>query len=442
MKKRHITILGGGPAGLAVGYYAKKAGIPFTIFEAKDLTGGNCITYKKGDFLFDSGAHRLHDKDPEITDEVKYLLGDSLHEVNMPSMIYDEGKYLEFPLKAKNLFKHLGLITFVVASFQVLINKIINRKPPKNFEELALNAYGKIIADKFLLFYTKKLWGVSCDRLLVEISGKRLKGLDLKSFVLKTILGKKYKSKDMEGRFYYPQFGIGMIMDSLAEKCEKDNIRLNSKVTSIKHENNNITEIEINNHEWVQVEDIVSTLPISLFVKLMSPQVPNEISDISNRLSFRQLILATYFLDKKTIANAATIYTPNPDFPITRVTEPRNRSEHMAPINKTSLSAEIPCSYNDEIWKMEEDEIIDYVQKYLLQMGLFKKEEVLGAAVVQIPNAYPVLEVGTKEIINELNNYLSTFKNFKTSGRSGKFVYSWIHDMMRYGKDIIDELNE
>ncbi len=440
MKKDHLTILGGGPAGLALGYYAKKAGLKFTIYEAKEIVGGNCITLKQGDFYYDSGAHRLHDKDPEITADVQSLLGEELHEVNMPSMIYDEGRFLEFPLKAKNLYQHLGTITFLKASFQVLRSKIINRARPKNFEELALNAYGRIIADRFLLHYTKKLWGLPCRRLLTEIAGKRLKGLDLKSFILKIIFGDKI-SRDMEGRFFYPKYGIGMIMDKLAEECGNDNIILNSKITGIKHENNRITQIQINNKDWTDVQDVVSTLPISLFIRLMKPSPPQNIIELSKRLSFRQLILATYFLDKKEIAQAATIYTPNRNCPITRITEPRNRSEFMAPLNKTSLCAEIPCSADDEIWSMSKGEIINFTKKHMLKMNLFTEEEILDTAVIQIPNAYPVLEIGTKEVINNLNNYLSNFRNYKTSGRSGKFVYSWIHDMMRYGKDIVSELN-
>ena len=57
-KPKHITILGAGPAGLAVGYYAQKNGLPFRIYEANNCIGGNSITLKHGDFLFDSGAHQ------------------------------------------------------------------------------------------------------------------------------------------------------------------------------------------------------------------------------------------------------------------------------------------------------------------------------------------------------------------------------------------------
>jgi hypothetical protein len=68
-----ITILGGGPAGLAIGYYAQKAGLEFRIYEAQNHVGGNCVTLQQGGFKFDSGAHRFHDKDPQATAEIKRL---------------------------------------------------------------------------------------------------------------------------------------------------------------------------------------------------------------------------------------------------------------------------------------------------------------------------------------------------------------------------------
>ena len=71
-KPTHITVLGGGPAGLSIGYYAKKKGIPFTIYEANDCIGGNSTTLRHGDFFYNSGAHRLHDKDASVTEELQH----------------------------------------------------------------------------------------------------------------------------------------------------------------------------------------------------------------------------------------------------------------------------------------------------------------------------------------------------------------------------------
>ncbi len=68
----HLSILGAGPAGLALGYYAKKHEIPFTLYEARDTPGGNCTTFRHGEFLFDSGAHRLHDREAAWNFDLSY----------------------------------------------------------------------------------------------------------------------------------------------------------------------------------------------------------------------------------------------------------------------------------------------------------------------------------------------------------------------------------
>ena len=100
--KKKIDIIGGGPAGLSVGYYARKIGMNVTIYESTSLIGGNCKTIIDGEFRYDTGAHRLHDKDSTVTNEIKSLLGDSLLKVSSPSKIYFEGRFFNFP--SYNLF--------------------------------------------------------------------------------------------------------------------------------------------------------------------------------------------------------------------------------------------------------------------------------------------------------------------------------------------------
>ena len=165
MRCPHITILGGGPAGLAVGYYAKKYGLPFTMYEAAERIGGNAITLQHGQFRFDSGAHRLHDTDEEITAELKGLIGKDLTKIHIPSAIFHNGEYIDFPLSPLNLISKLGFATFIKAGVDVMISKAKGNKDIENFEDFAVHTYGETIAELFLLGYSEKLWGVPCNRL-------------------------------------------------------------------------------------------------------------------------------------------------------------------------------------------------------------------------------------------------------------------------------------
>jgi protoporphyrinogen oxidase len=439
-KIKHISILGGGPAGLAAGYHAKKCGLPFTIYEAEARTGGNAVTFAHGDFLFDSGAHRLHDKDPEIISEIKGLFGADLKKVGLPSQIYHGGKFIDFPLSPLNLMKNLGLYTFSRAAVEVVISRLRADNKEGNFEKFALHAYGKTIARLFLLNYSEKLWGKPGSELSLKIAGKRLKGMDLRTFIMETLFWKRGKTEHMEGLFYYPTAGIGAIPKKLEEYCGEDNIATHSRVTKIIHDGSQIRAVEINDERIIETDAVISTLPLTLFLESMEPSPPGDILRLAKSLHYRNIILVAIFLNRKRISSAATVYFPGPDFPFTRIYEPINRSVAMSPPGKTSLVAEIPCQSGDSLWGLTDEELIRRVRSRLIEINLIKNDEVLDAAVRRMPYAYPVLEIGYEEIIGEINTFLERFDNLKLSGRNGKFVYSWIHDMMRFGKEIIEEL--
>lgn len=437
--KQHITILGGGPAGLAVGYFAQKNQLPFTLFEAGARVGGNCSTLKWGDFLFDTGAHRFHDKDPEITQEIKNLVKNDLVKISAPSRIYCNKKFVDFPLSPLNLMKSLGPGNFLRACCEVMVARFGGKQENTNFKEFALNTYGKTIAETFLFGYSEKLWGASCEALSPEIAGKRMKGLDLKTFLKETFFGIKTKTEHLDGAFYYPKMGYGVIADRLEAYCSSENVHKNSRITRIFHDRERILSIQLNNSQTVPVNWLISTLPITLFLRMMDPPADSEMLKLANTLKYRHIILITVFINKDFITENASLYFPDKECIFTRIYEPKMRSRFMSPEGKTSLVAEIPCGFGDDIWNSPDHILIERVTQKLIEIGLITNGEILGAQVFRLYHAYPVLEKYFREKIERISSYFTCFSNLKMSGRNGKFVYTHLHDMMRFGKEIIDD---
>ena len=435
----NITILGGGMAGLSLGYYAKKEGLQFRIYEANNRIGGNSVTLKHGDFLFDLGAHRFHDQDEEATKEIKVLLGEDLKKLNVPSKIYHNDRFIDFPLSPFNLMKNMGLRPFSKAVVDVGSSRLKRRETSGTFEAFALHTYGKTLAENFLLNYSEKLWGVSCDRLSPEIAGKRMKGLNLRTFFMEAILGQKAKTKHLDGSFYYPEMGIGTIAKKMGEFSGKENILTNSKITKIFHNSNRIEAIEVNGQERIHTSEVISSLPLNILLNIMEPLPPKEILTLAKGLRYRNVILVALFLNKKSVTKAATVYFPAPGFPFARIYEPKNRSKDMSPPGKTSLVAEIPSQPEDEIWGLEDEKLIAAVCSKFAQIGWIREDEVIDATVNRIYYAYPILEIGSEKKVEKINSFLKGFSNLKVSGRNGRFRYAWIHDMVRYGKEIIEE---
>jgi protoporphyrinogen oxidase len=423
-------------AGLAVGYYARKRGLPFTVYESDGRHGGNCATFRHKEFSFDLGAHRFHDKIEDITNELLELLGEELQKISVPSVIFHEGRLIHFPLSPLNLLKKLGPAVCLRAVREVVCSRLTPGNPGKTFADYATRAYGQTIARAFLLNYTEKLYGKSCNRLSPSVAGERLKGLSLWAFLSEAFSGNNHKAAHMEGAFYYPTKGIGVIADKLSAFCGANNIRTLAKVTRILHDHKHIQKVEISGEGLVQIEEAVSTLPLDYFLRIMDPAPPRSAVIAADHLGYRSLVLVAIFLNKPSVMPYATVYFPETVFPQTRIYEPRNRSRYMSPPGKTCLISEIPCQKRDELWSLDDESLIRMMVLSMIRTKWIAEDDILDAAVVRLDHAYPILELGFEEHLKVVMDYLEGFGNLRLSGRNATFTYSWIHNMLKAGKEI------
>lgn len=438
MTNTDIHILGGGPAGLAAGYYAKKQNLDFVIYEASDQVGGNCRTLQLDQFRFDTGAHRFHDKDPEVTAEVQHLLGDDLLQVDAPSEIFYEGKFYRFPLLLSDLVDKLETKTLL----KIVLDKLYtgNKRQANNFKELALNTYGKTLAERFLLNYSEKLWGQPTEKLSTAISGNRLKGLNLRSFLRSTIFGTPQNPTHLDGSFYYPKYGIGMIPDKLRECIGNELIQYKHRVSRIIHKDHKIDRVVLNDDIMVDVNRVINTLPLTLSLRFLEPAPPPELMTIANTIKYRHLILCVYCLNRDTFSSNASVYFPNAAFPFTRLYEPKNRSTSMAPEGQTVLVLEVPCSHDNAVWNMSDSALQDMTWQALCRVESLNVDQVLHYQTYRLPFAYPVLEVGYEENVKQLHDYFEQFENLYLTGRSSLFRYLHLHDLFKSGKDVIERI--
>lgn len=430
-----LTILGGGPAGLATGFYSRRAGHPFRILEAAGRVGGNCVTEERDGFRFDRGAHRLHDKDPDITSDLLALLGDEMRRVSAPSAVCSEGRFLRFPPSARDLLIHLGPRRFATAAAEA----VLPHAAPvgaETFESFATRAYGASVARLFLLNYSEKLWGRPCAELSPRVSGGRLRGLRVS-----TLFTRAHRNTGhLDGAFYYPARGYGRVVERIAEVCGAATIRCGARATRLLHDGQRLTHVEVNGAERLPVDRVAATLPLSALVRALDPLPPAAVLALADQVTFRHIALVTWFLARPSVTPYATVYFPEPTTPITRVSEPRNRSPLMAPPNHTSLVAELPCSETDALWRAPDDAIVHAAAPTLTALGWLRPGEVMGAAVVRLPHAYPVLTLEAERAAAELVRYLGRFENLHLLGRNGLFHYGWLHTMMRMAKTLVAEL--
>jgi protoporphyrinogen oxidase len=435
-----ITILGGGPAGLATGFYARRQGLGVRLLEAADAVGGNARTLQLGPFRYDTGAHRLHDKKPGVTADIKTLLGDDLRRIDAPSQICWRGRRIDFPLAPYSLLKNVPFpLLAQIAWEQLSIPRV--SEDADHFKEMALQSYGPTLARLFLLNYTEKLWGADADQLSPQVAGDRLEGLDLKTFLLEAFGGAQDKARHLDGSFYYPRHGYGQIAEATADALGREHIRTNARITKLSHDGTRIRRVTVNDAEPMGVETVVSTLPLTLVLRLLDPPPPDEIQALAQSMRFRHLRLVVLGLDRPRLTRNASLYFPDRSIPFTRLYEPKNRSPDMAPDDQTVVVLERPCHPETEAWTQSDEVLRENAVHVLTEQGLIDgDDEVVAADHRAVPFAYPILEVGTENKAERLTTYLERFENLHLLGRSAEFTYTHVHNLYAQARTLTEDL--
>jgi len=435
-----LTILGGGPAGLALAYYAHQAGVSFALVEASSELGGMCRTFRCGDHLYDSGAHRFHDRDPEITRDVFALLGDDLRRVDSPSAVRDRGRFVDFPPTPLNAVFAYGprdagrIVVDLARSFAR------RGAEAASFEDLAIGRFGETLARRILLSYTAKLWGLPTDQLSPDVATRRLQGMTLRSLMQELVFPKR-KIRHIDGSFLYPRKGYGQIFEALARELPQESILLDCPVVGLDCERGHVRRVRCSGGRTIETPGrVVSTLPLTHLVKLLGDAVPEEARAAADRLRFRHVRLIFLRVRTPSLSSYASIYVPDPAFCVSRLYEPKNRSAEMSPAGETSLVAEVPCFPGDAVAGLSDDALAAKVVGELAALELLEPAHIVEWRHHRIPNAYPVYSIDYGKDVGAIQSALASVLNLDTIGRAGRFVYSHLHDQMRFGKDYVRKL--
>ena len=438
--KPNLVILGAGSAGLSVAYYAHLNGLQSTLFEGAGSPGGLCRTVSFGAHRYDLGAHRFHDQDPAITEEVRSLLKGRIQQVTSPSRIYRWERYIDFPPTP------IGLISSVpIGRLARIVTELWkSRTPasaPKSFEEYAVGHFGRTLAQDLLIDYSEKLWGLPASQLSPEIATKRLTGMTWRSLAFEVIKNSR-KTSHIDGDFLYPLDGYGAIVEALAKSLPSDSMCLQARVTRIGHQRGVITELDVAD-ERIQIDpemQVVSTLPLSPFLRMFDPPLPAPILKCATGLRFRHIRLFYLKLGQDRFSEQASIYLPDPELRITRITEPKNRSSRLCPRGETGLSIEVPCFSREQLSQVPARDLFNEVKRDLKKSALLDPAMILDWEHRFLPNAYPVYDLDFQENSSRVLAHLESFHNLSLTGRQGRFYYSHLHHQMRMAHDLVERL--
>lgn len=432
-----FVVLGAGPAGLSAAWRLEELGQPYMVLEAAPAHGGNARTLRLGEFLYDTGPHRFHDRDPSATRRVERLLGKDLHEVDAPSRIYFHGRFVDFPLNPRQALLAGGAVRSLKAIAQFLGTRMRRARPgdTADFGSWARSRFGRTVAESFLIPFSEKLWGLPAADLSPDIAGRRLPGFRLGALLKEVLFGAR-RPDHLEGRFLYPRKGYGQIVDAIAGTLAPGRLRCACRVTRVQTAGSRVEAVRFEHAGEEHVlapAGVVSTLPITVLVRMLDPGPPAAVLAAARRLRFRDMVLVTLLLDQDSVSEAACTYFPDPGLEFSRAHEPKVRSRAMSPAGRTSLVVEFPCFEGDGVWTRDEADLVSGLIDRLDRIGLIARGRVTGSAVTRLRKAYPVYAQDYRERSGEVLRHLAGFENLETIGRGGSFFYGHVHDFISAG---------
>jgi protoporphyrinogen oxidase len=436
-------VLGGGPAGLTAAWRLARRGHAVTVIEKLDRPGGLCLTVERDGFRFDLGGHRFISRNDELVEAVRQMMGEDLLERTRRSRILLDGKEFAYPLEASDLLHKLPKRTLAKAAAGYLHQagrRALRDPDPRSFEDWTVGRFGRPLYDLFFGPYTEKLWGMPPSELSADWASQRISLMNLADVALRLTGLRGGGARTYARRYHYPRHGIGQLFEYMGADARQlgVDIQCDTTVTGIERADGRVTAVLADGPDGptrFEADTVISTIP----VQALAPMVDPSTQPTADGLRHRGLRFLNVALRGDHLLDGTWYYVSDPQYVMTRIQEPRQRSPEMAPPGHTAAMLEIPCDPGDPIWTMSDDDLAERVFGDMDALGRPIRDRALWWFSTRAAGAYPVYDLDYTQKRDRLLDTVDAIENLHTIGRQGLFRYIFMDTAMEMGWQAADD---
>jgi protoporphyrinogen oxidase len=446
-----VVVIGAGPAGLTAAYELAKHDVSSTVLEADDMVGGISRTVERDGWRFDLGGHRFFTKVQPVDDLWHEILPqeDFLLRPRM-SRIYYDGKFFDYPLKASNALKNLGIgeallcvLSYFWARATGLFRKAIGRpKVDDSLEDWITSRFGKRLYKHFFKTYNEKVWGVPASKLQADWAAQRIKNMSLWNAGVNAILdslpsslsflkgGKATDITSLIEEFQYPKHGPGMMWEVCRDKVEAagSKVLMETKAVKVRHVDDRAVAV-VAEHGGVETEypctDVISSMPMSQLLLAMDPPPPDDVLAAARDLRYRDFLTVALVVPDDGVFPDNWVYIHSPEVKVGRIQNFGSWSPYMVKEGRTCLGFEYFVFEGDDTWTMADADLVALAKTELDKIGLGTAADVEAGYVVRVPKAYPFYDERYKANVKRMRDWLADCApNVHPVGRNGMHRYN------------------
>ena len=429
-----VVIIGAGPAGLTAAYQLLKRGHVSTVLEADTVVGGISRTAERDGWRFDIGGHRFFTKVKPVEDLWMEILGedDFLLRPRM-SRIYYNGKFFDYPLKAMNALRGLGLVEAFLCMLSYAWARVRPPKDQSNFEGWVSARFGYRLYRIFFKTYTEKLWGVPATSIKADWAAQRIKNLSLMKAVVNAVAPKRNQKQitSLIEEFRYPKYGPGMMWERATELVTAGGSKVifDAKVTAVHHEDGRAVAVTAETNgapSRYEATHVISSMPFRDLIRAMDPPAPPEVLAAAEGLSYRDFLTVALVVPEEAGFPDNWIYVHSPEVKLGRIQNFGSWSPYLVKEGRTCLGLEYFVFEGDEVWSMADDDLVELGKQELTKIGLLADPSLVEAGyVVRMPKAYPMYDETYKQNIEVMRRWLeANAPNVYPVGRNGMHKYN------------------
>src|SRR5262249_31045523 len=202
--------------------------------------------------------------------------------------------------------------------------------------------------------YSARVWGLPTSQISSK-QAQRVAKLNLKNIVLRT-LGIKADPATYFTKYMYPRQGISVLYESMAAEIRKaDNcILLESPAVRVERSGDRVTRVAYQQNgreQTIDCDGVLSTLPLPALVNMIAPALPSSVAAHAAKLRYRSLKLIYIALKRSQLTDYHWVYLLDQHFRVNRMSEQKNVSVEMVPVDRTVLCIELSCWRDEPVWK-------------------------------------------------------------------------------------------